>query len=43
MDVKRVSVNKNDTKKPSATKNSDNHTSETYVTEVKTPICSDTL
>ena len=43
MNVKRVSVNKNYTKKPSATKDSDNHASETYVTGVKTPICSHTL
>ena len=39
MDVTRVVVNKNDAKKLFVTKTSDNHTSETYVTGVYTPIC----
>ena len=34
MDVRRVSVNENDAKKPFLANASNNHTSETHVTEV---------
>ena len=42
MDVRRISVNKNDVKKHFVTKASDNHKSATYLTGVYTPICSPT-
>ena len=38
MAARRRPVNKNDAKKPFVTKDSDNHTSETHITGVYTPM-----
>ena len=43
MDVRRMSFNKSDAKKPFVTKASDNPTSKIHVTGVYTAICSHTL
>ena len=41
MDVKSISVSKNDPKKSFVTKVSNNHISETHITRVYTPKCYD--